>query len=108
MMWILLLPLGMWQKSLLTQGIPCPIENLKNKRTKKNSPMQFKRCKEMLRDSTTLQGCLCWSTWSMTGIIQAATGKISKNPTTKTCKTPNYAAIKTSLFDMYATKFQSK
>lgn len=44
----------------------------------------------------------------MTSIIQAVTGKISKDPTTKTCKTPNYAATKTSLFDMYATKFQKK
>lgn len=62
----------------------------------------------MLWDSTILQECLCWSTWSMTGIIQAATGKISKNPTTKTCETPNHAAVKTSLFDMHATKFQKK
>lgn len=109
MMWTFLLPPGIRQKSLLTQEIPCSIENLKNKRTKKNpSPMQFKRCKEMPRDSAILQECLCWSTWSMTGIIQASTGKISKNPTTKTCKTPNYAVIKTSLFKIYATTFQKK
>jgi len=44
----------------------------------------------------------------MTGIIQASTGKISKNPTTKTCKTSKYAAIKTSLFNMHATTFQMK
>lgn len=78
MMWISLLPLGIRQKSLLIQGIPCSIENLKNKRTKKNSPMQFKRCKEMLRDSTILQECLCWSTWSMTGIIQLRQERLVK------------------------------
>lgn len=48
MMRIFLLPLGIQQKSLLTQGIPCSIENLKNKRTKKTAQCSSKGVKKCL------------------------------------------------------------